>query len=401
MIRIEIQDFQSIASVVLEVSGFAALVGRSNIGKSAVIRAVRAVLTNAQGVQDVRHGPTCARHLRGVKTCKCKAQVHIVGPGFDILWEKGDADSRYTINGTVYEAVPKGTPDFLKQWFQPVKIGEKSMLLQVASQWDPLFLLDASGPAVADVLSDVAQLDRINVASRLVEKDRREAQATIKVREKDIQATCDALVLYTGLDGVVQRMEDLTTSSVGLQATQKATEKVLQLLAAKQVCDTTITYLEPVETLVFPAKVPVLKAVQIWDYLIDKGGELAAKEAVVHKLELVEALYVPSDRHLTRTVKAAEGMLDWLTSLRAIKAIFTQLTGVCRVEPPNATQLQERASQVGVVVPLAEQLVRLRSDVAAMGGEQDKLNREEQALRQELQAFKTCPLCDQSMEGFV
>jgi hypothetical protein len=297
--------------------------------------------------------------------------------------------------------VPKGTPDFLKPWFHPVKIGDKSMLLQVASQWDPLFLLDASGPAVADVLSDVAQLDRINVATRLVEKDRREALATVKVREKDLQVTRDALACYAGLDDTVLRVEDLTTSSTDLLSSQKSVKEVRRLLAAKQACDDTITYLEPVETMVFPARQPVLKAKQIWTYLVDKSSEFVSKEATVRKLEFVDSLVIPSDRHLTQAVHAAEGMLDWLSQLRTIKTVFTQLTGANQVTLPNATELQERAAQVDVVVPLVEQLVRLQLDVAAMGGEQAKLKREEDALHQELQAFKVCPLCDQPMEGFA
>ena len=45
MLDVEIRNFQSIDHVHLRVEGFTALVGRSNIGKSAVVRAVKAALT--------------------------------------------------------------------------------------------------------------------------------------------------------------------------------------------------------------------------------------------------------------------------------------------------------------------------------------------------------------------
>ena len=48
--RVHIQGFQSLADVDLELGGFTVIQGKSNSGKSAFIRALRAVVTNAGNV---------------------------------------------------------------------------------------------------------------------------------------------------------------------------------------------------------------------------------------------------------------------------------------------------------------------------------------------------------------
>src|SRR5277367_3768831 len=154
--EVEVTNFQSIEHAKFVIEGYTALVGRSNIGKSAIVRAVKAALTGASGTSFVRHGPNCARRLKDAKKCQCKATVRIKREGFDLLWEKGDSDNRYTFNGQVNDSVGQGTPTFLQAGFAPIKIGDDKELLQVADQFDPIFLLNKTGGAVADVLSDVA-----------------------------------------------------------------------------------------------------------------------------------------------------------------------------------------------------------------------------------------------------
>jgi len=209
MIAVEIRDFQSIERVTFQIDGFTSLVGRSNIGKSALIRAIKCALTGAPVAAFVRHGAACARKVKGQKTCKCHVSVKLKSEGFDLLWEKGDAVNRYVFNGAAYPAAERGMPDFLTAHFNEVKVGDKDILLQVADQFQPIFLLDQSGTAVADVLSDMAKLDRVNVASRMAEKDRKDAVATRKVREKDLLDAKTKLASFDSLETTVRDVRSL------------------------------------------------------------------------------------------------------------------------------------------------------------------------------------------------
>mgnify|MGYP001228451488 CR=1 FL=1 len=113
MIEVEVRDFQSIEHATIKIDGFTALVGRSNIGKSAFVRAVQACVTGAPVGAYVRHNALCPRKTRKAKECRCQCSVHIRAEQFDLLWEKGDFINRYTFNGTVYDKANQGTPDFL------------------------------------------------------------------------------------------------------------------------------------------------------------------------------------------------------------------------------------------------------------------------------------------------
>ena len=46
MLKVTVEDFQSIDKAELEVSGFTCLTGKSNIGKSALLRALNAAMKN-------------------------------------------------------------------------------------------------------------------------------------------------------------------------------------------------------------------------------------------------------------------------------------------------------------------------------------------------------------------
>lgn len=212
--RIRIQGFQAIDDVELVSDGFSVVVGDSNIGKSSIIRAIHCALTGAVGPGFVRHDPkTCARIKKNRKTCTCKSVVTIDFGDRKLVWEKGDTDNRYVVHqdGTTeeYNSV-RGTPDFLRPDFAPLKLGDTSYLLQVGEQFTgPLFLLNQPGSLVADVLGDVAKIDDINQALSLVSKDRRSTQSTLKVRFKDIEDLRTELKEFEGLDDVLQSCSDV------------------------------------------------------------------------------------------------------------------------------------------------------------------------------------------------
>lgn len=229
MVEVEIHNFQSIAHVKFQIRGFTALTGRSNIGKSAIVRAIQCALTGAVGTDFVRHGTDCERRLRGVRKCKCFSKVVITTDAVKVAWEKGDTVNRYLVQKTgetepvIYNKIGRGTPDFLQPEFTPVKLGDTLTLAQVSEQFSPIFLLNQSGPAVADVLSDVARLDQINDAMRMVTKDRKGAVSTRKVREKDILEIHKSLKTYEGLDDALQGVSGVEASHKGvLEASERA-----------------------------------------------------------------------------------------------------------------------------------------------------------------------------------
>jgi hypothetical protein len=358
MTEVEVRNFQSIEHARITIEGYTALVGRSNIGKSAIVRAIKSALTGATGTAFVRHGPHCARRLKDAKKCQCKASVRIKREGFDLLWEKGDNDNRYTFNGQVYDSVGQGTPSFLTEGYEPIQIGPDKELLQVADQFDPIFLLNRTGGVIADVLSDVANLDQVNAAMRLVEKDRREASSTRKVREQDVVDLTQRLVAFDGLDDAVAGVKAIEDKLADLGA---ADERLRQ---------------------------------------IERFLELAvARATAIKNLAGVEAVVIPS---ATASQTAVEGLLRltrWYERLVALKTWWERAKGVEGLAPPDSDPLKTALTGLMTMNAFANRFDALSREVDHNEAAYKQIVETAGALQAEWDALGICPTCEQPCSG--
>jgi len=214
--KVQIKNFQSLEDVSFTVQGFTVLIGRSNLGKSATIRAIEGALFNS---------PVDAYVREGTQTL----QVQLQSPEFDILWRKGGGHNDYIVDGVSYENVGRDVPDVIKKkGFRDLELNRNSLRIQISDQFHPLFLLDCSGADAAQAISDVDRIYEIQNAQEAVEKDRRQMRSEIKVREKDLkiatQRKIDLLEQAPSMDTlrqVVSRSQALSrarTRTSGLRA---------------------------------------------------------------------------------------------------------------------------------------------------------------------------------------
>lgn len=384
----------------MRIEGFTTLVGRSNLGKSAIVRAIKAALTGAPEDDDVRHGPTCERETKGTKGCKCYCTVHLKSDGFDLLWEKGGGKNEYTLNGTKYTAVNKGTPDFLEDSFGLVKIGDRKLLLQVADQFrheggGPIFLLDEAGSVVADVLSDVAQLDRINVASRLAEKDRRDCGAQRKVREKDVIDLKVKIVGYDGLDDVLVRVREVEAEERRVTEQRQRRDQLGAFKEAVGVVGRQYKALSEVTKVLVPDMAPLQteysKAKALHGFL----QETETRQAIITNLQGVDAVTV-APFEVVKDVWGKFGKLSgWVTRLRSYKDLFGRWKTLEVVPTP----------EIGGLPALSERgikLAHLHGRATTLAEAVSKLERACEAVETEFIAVETeknelgvCPTCAQ------
>lgn len=320
MIDVEVRNFQSIEHAAIQIQGFTALVGRSNIGKSAVVRAVKAALTGAPSTSFVRHSPDCPRKVKSAKTCKCFCSVHLRSETFDLLWEKGDAINRYTFNGKVYDKAERGTPDFLQPIYSLVKIGEDKELLQVADQFDPIFLLNQTGGVVADVLSDVAHLDRVNIATRLSEKDRKEASSTRKVREQDIADLTRRVVLFDGLDTALANVRDIEDQLDSVEAAETKLLNIEKFLERAAALGQHVAALEAVMALQAPDSNPLADVSKNHAQMIRFLTQWTERVTAVQALQAIETVSAPEPDSLRSHAATFEALEGWIAKLRIFKA---------------------------------------------------------------------------------
>lgn len=399
MVRVEIKNFQSITHQVIDVDGFSALAGRSNIGKSAVIRAIKAALTGSPADNYVRHSISCPRVIKGAKSCKCFCSVHIKAEGLDLLWEKGDAVNRYVHNGTEHTVVGRGTPDFLTPGFSPVKLGEKEKgLLQVSDQFKPIFILDKPGTVAADILSDVAKLDQINVAIRLAEKDRKEARATRKVREKDIEDLSEALEGYEGLDGVAGQASDVEEVYQQVEAIKEKAEQLEQFIEAIFSVGQQLRDLKAVEQIKVPDISPLKEEDSKFTTLERLVAELHGKAQAVLALKGLEAIEIPEMESFSSSGVLYEKLVQWASKVDVLASFLDKIQKLLLLSLPEFGPLEETRDVYLRIVLWATQAYELSQALLQLKQELKGTLQEEAEILQEFDSLgMLCRECNRPL----
>lgn len=200
-VNVRIKQFQSIEDVEVEVRGFTCITGPTNIGKSAIIRALASSALNK---------PVGGLVRSGAKFCS----VDVSGPGWSYLWEKGGGVNRYTIDGKVYDKVGQAQlPEVEKLGFTSVEVGKSDLHPWLADQFSPVFLLDESGASVTDFISKVSRLSVLQDAIVLSSRGKkREADAAKDCAERAAAAR-EKLSRVAAVDGLMRLREDLVAQA--------------------------------------------------------------------------------------------------------------------------------------------------------------------------------------------
>ena len=199
MIRVRVRNFQSIVDAEIVVDGLTVVTGQNNSGKTAVMRAVHGVFTNASGNALVRHGED---HL----------SVDLdFGEGQEVRWEKGPKiKPRYTIDGKVIAAGRQVPDEVTALGVQPIQAGATIVWPQIAPQFSgQVFLLDLPGSAMAEAVADVERVGRLTQALKYAESHQRAANDRLKVRRQDVSSLREEILQMAGLDAVADHVGEV------------------------------------------------------------------------------------------------------------------------------------------------------------------------------------------------
>lgn len=217
--KVRVRNFQSLEDVSLTIKGLTVVTGPNNSGKTALMRAIRGVFENSPSGPLVRYGEE-------------KLTVDIeFDDGKSVTWEKGSKDNSYVINGYKLETVGRGAPTELAELgVKPIQVGNTTLFPQIARQFkDTLFLVDSSGAVLAEALSDVEKVGRLNNGMRFAEKDKRSASGELKVRHKDLKKQEEIVDTFNGFDQVDTLMENLETLKAKIGKLGDSIEKIKSL----------------------------------------------------------------------------------------------------------------------------------------------------------------------------
>ncbi len=313
-VKIRVRDFQSIEDAEIEVSGLTVITGANNTGKSAMLRAVYGVFTNARGTKYVRHGKDqCAVTLT-------------FGDGRTVTWEKGEKVNRYTVDGKVLDKVGAGVPVEVEALgISPITASGREVWPQFAHQFTgQVFLLDQPGSVLAESIADVSRVGVLNEALRNAQSDKRSLASELKVRLGDVTRYEAQEASYAGLDVV----EALAQEAEGLKERTDQLSRDVHDLQDLQASVATyagvVTTLAPVRAVALPddgaeARTALGELSALQDLAVKLTGAVQALSA----LAPVAGIPVPDTSEGARALKVSEA----LTLVSGIREQISPLQG--------------------------------------------------------------------------
>lgn len=224
---LRIKDFQSLEDATIELGRLTVLVGPGDVGKSAILRALRAACLNDGADEDIRHG-----------TSRCEVELF-----FDGQAHRGDASVRlrwwkdrgkggcYELNGKTFiktgGAVPKEVAAVLGIGLIEVD-ATTELTPQLSDQHDQPFVLWETGSKRARILGKATRLDMVVSAQMTCKKEldqTKRAAEEASTTLADVEERLAALPDYEALEGEVTQTEgNLKTIEDNLLLVRRARE---------------------------------------------------------------------------------------------------------------------------------------------------------------------------------
>jgi exonuclease SbcC len=265
----EIQNFQSIGSALLDFEKFTVLVGPSSSGKSAVLRALRALLRNTFVPSNVRQGKT-------------KASVTVYLNDHQISMERGKSLSTYYLDGEAYPKSGRSVPDpILKVLKLPLIEGVDPTF---SFQFDRPFLLSEPGSVAANVIGSLTNVSMLHAATREANRRRTEASGVLRVRQADVERLSERVETFRHLPA---RKKALQKAREGLQSVQELAAQADTLRTVLGRLEAAQGFLEGVELPEVPDIEDQIQAIE--DAVFDQAKYVSAVERIEAALTLVQS----------------------------------------------------------------------------------------------------------------
>jgi len=307
MLRVTVNNFQSIARALIEIAGFTVVTGTNNTGKSALMRAIRGLLQNAKGTAYIRHGQP-------------KTTVGLeFDDGHTVQWEKGRTKKdkpTYIIDGGKPIHPGQSVPDEVRELgIHPITAGGREVWPQIAPQFTgQVFLLDQPGSVLAEAVSDVTRVSQLNEALREAEGDKRRAAADLRVRRADLLTLTTQLEGFEGLDEALVLVDAVEEGRRQAGRIQTAIFGLQDLRDRLQTARGAVASLSTIEDVEIPSAAEAQASLVERDSLVSLRQRLDAATANVGRLEGVEGVQTDFD---TVPVEKTFAALQVLRGLRS------------------------------------------------------------------------------------
>jgi DNA repair exonuclease SbcCD ATPase subunit len=368
-----VRNFQSLKDTTIEVEGLTAITGSNNAGKTALLRAIKAVFQNTPGNYFVRHGET-------------QTQVDITFSNeATISWVKDVSKSKsktyYMIDGKDPIYPGREVPEFITNFgVSPVSFSGDDVWPSIANQFSgQIFLLDKPGSVLAEAVSDVDRVSLLNSALKKAESDRRSTISKMHHKREDLQQLEAKLDQFEGFDEVLTDLLNLKEVKSQIELLNTRLEKLNRVKS--KLTDLTLI----IDSLNEMPSVPTFDT---------SNKDLLTKVSSYRDSLMV---VIPPDISLPEPLSARG--FENLTDLRSRKAALSQsIPEALAVNISNPPELSEIRSRKDMATRAKSSLLELGSKLDSLDYE---INRHELALSvlateiQKIESqIKRCPTCN-------
>lgn len=381
MVEVEITNYESIAHTKVVIDGFTTLIGRNYLGKSAVLRAINAALTNKDGTEFIRWGE---------RYC----EVRIKFSDLDILWHKEDGNNFYKINGKEYTKIGRGSPpqEILDLGFRPIVVGDEKINLNYAVQFFPLFLVNKRDSKSADILTSVYGLDRIYKAIDLCNKEQRANADILRIREKDLKLVEEGLLKFSTFPEVISKIPDIKIRKKQLEANESEILKIRGWVLSMRDLAIHTKRLKGVSDVVIPESDAISSSINEYRILIRYVIDVNQLSSFVKRVEPIHGVNIPEDKvsDIKNMFSEYQKLLIWNNQYNKLSKDIDRLKLVNEIQLPVSSvpvedlpKLESMRDRLGLY---ATDYKRCESDIK-------NINLEIEEIEKELESFDICPLC--------
>ena len=217
-VHIHIRNFQSIEDVELEVRGLTVITGKTNIGKSAIVRSISSAIMNNSVIGMVRKGASFA-------------SVDIRSDDYSFRWEKGEKGvNRYLLGDRILDKVgAKPIDEIIKMGFGSVRVGSEDIYPWLASQFFPIFLLDKTGSQVTEFISEVSRLNVLQDATTLSNRKKKRLNDTSGIKEAELKKLRSKKAHFGGIQDIKSLHDDISEQIKSIEMVDLTLTKLNQV----------------------------------------------------------------------------------------------------------------------------------------------------------------------------
>lgn len=381
MVEVEITNYESITHTKLVIDGFTTLIGRNYLGKSAVLRAINAALTNKDGTDFISWGQSFC-------------EVHLKFQDLDILWHKEDGNNFYKINGKEYTKIGRGTPpqEILDAGFRPIAVGDEKINLNYAVQFFPLFLVNKRDSKSADILTSVYGLDRIYKAIDLCNKDQRTNSDLLRIREKDLKIVEDGLRKFQAFPEVASKIPGIKVRKKELEVQETEIKKITGWVMSMRDLAIQTKRLKGITEVKIPESEVISEGISEYITLTRYYNGVAQLSTFIKKVEPIHSVVIPEDQVIKIKELFAEyqKLIIWNTSYNKLSGEINRLKKVEDVVIPSHSI---DADDIPRLESFRDKLGMYATEYKTCEQSIINLKTEIEGLTKELDSFDICPLC--------